>query len=217
MSNLISSKDKKKSRENIVWIDDEGNFRNTHLFCKTGEYFMENNLYTRHQPGSPEYDNFWITQEEKCREGVTIGEVSITGYNYFYLNYYMMQNTISDPLDPVKSKRVISRFPRFYRFQYNVFQIIDYIQKNGYNLSIIKPRGCGLSEIAASIGVRDYTFSTKENGKIVKHKKIFYFAADKDYLDRDGILTKCWSSMEFLSNYTDWFHARMKLDTKIIS
>ena len=187
-------------KEDICYIDENGLFRNTHLFSEAANYFIRHKCYTKEPRGSKGYRDFWTEERRRCLYGHTIGEVRITGYNYFYLNYYTMEI----PEDPSNVKSGTTQaFPKFYDYQYRVFNLIEYCEQKGLNLGLIKVRGCGLSEIAASLGARDFFINNRDRANNAVFKRIVYAAAQEGFLYDDGVITKCFRAIDFLNDTTD--------------
>jgi hypothetical protein len=71
---------------------------------------------------------------------------------------------------------------------------------------LLKPRGTGFSELHSWIASSEYTFQKEEPG--------FFFVSNEGYLNKDGILSKCWENLEFLSAETEraFRHLRHKKD-----
>lgn len=56
--------------------------------------------------------NFWKDEFNKCLNGVTINGYTLTGQNYFFLNYYRLLSPLKKKGDKNLSKRAES-FPVF--------------------------------------------------------------------------------------------------------
>lgn len=186
----------RKLENSVHW--EGGKLRNTHLFSPSAALFVANGLYCSHPYGTKAYHDFWNEEMRRCIEGYTVDGVRITGYHYFYLNYYQLDVTI-DPTAPTSQK--LRSFPRFWKIDYDFFHLIEHGEKLGKNLCVIKSRGSGVSEKCASMGVRDFVFSYRTEAG-VKHNKVFYFAAFDKYLTGDGIFNKCSDGIEFVTQNT---------------
>jgi hypothetical protein len=86
-------------------------------------------------------------------------------------------------------------FPRFWWQHYDFFHALDAAEKAGKHFVILKPRGTGFSEIMSSVATCDYT--------LIRDSKNFFFASNQGYLNKDGVLTKCWDHLEFLNSDTE--------------
>ncbi len=78
---------------------------------------------------------------------MTVNGYTITGFNYYFLNYYQLPNTEQDVAGD--SRSII--FPRFFVYQYEFFHYFELCRKLRKNMTVMKNRGCGFSEIHASI------------------------------------------------------------------
>ncbi len=210
---------------------------NTQYFKEAAIDFKKNkNRYTTAPEGSREWEEYWEEQDRRCNEGYSVGDVSIPGRYYYYLNFTPIlripdkalkeRNKISAQVDAIQD------FPNFWEVQYNWWwakqialkgiSVEDYKILNlrglkikedslrgGKHLSCLKTRGCGFSYMEAADGTFNYNF--------IPGSKSFYFASDQGYLNKDGILTKAWDNLEWLNNNTDnwWRKNRHKKDTDL--
>ena len=107
---------------------DGNKIRNTYHFSEMANKFLKDNKYCDFPLKSKDWVDFWLAEREKCINGIKIGEVYITGYNYFMLNYTPMQ-IAEDPTS--KTTKFITAFPKFWLSHWQLFNIIDYCQKEG--------------------------------------------------------------------------------------
>ena len=63
---------------------------NTKAFLEARTEFETTGFYTKALIGTYQYNEFWKEEVRKCMEGVTIGNTTIPGTYYFYLNYTRM-------------------------------------------------------------------------------------------------------------------------------
>ena len=195
--NIIPT-EKIETKAEVPYFDSDGKLRNTYLFSPAATFYKENGAYTLAPYGSKDYVDFWKQEAERCEHGFELNGIRITGYHYFFLNYYQLE-TVEDTTADASGK--IFTFPRFWKIHYDLFRLIEYCEKKGLHFVLLKTRGCGLSETMASIGARDYTFSRRTpNGFL--HKKVFYIASLEDYLLGDGVLAKTWRCLDHLYNNT---------------
>lgn len=199
-------------KKDLPYIEPDGRLRNTHHFCKAGQERLETGKYCHYRIGTPAYDKFWEEEERKCLYGVKIGDVRITGYHYFYLNYYPMQV----PLDPYAEKsEVIDAHPRFTLLDWNFFNIIEYCETHGIHLGMVKVRRAGFSEKAASMGARDFALYEFDKYNRPIFRKDLYLAYDTKYLSSSvGILPKVYAAINFLNSNTQEAFLQNFLDNK---
>lgn len=89
----------------------------------------------------PAYNNFWDERFRRCTKGYTSHGYTITGWNYFYLNFYRMQTPIIlDTGGTKKSKRATS-FPMFLAKQYEYFHYLELCRKTNKDALVLKGRG----------------------------------------------------------------------------
>ena len=176
---------------------------NTELFSEAANHKKKHGFYCGAPMGSKEYNDYWDEQDRRILHGYKVGGNWITGYHYFFLNFKQLEVVIN-PNNPASSKK--RTFPRFWEQHYNFFHTLHKAEVAGKHLCILKPRGTGFSEIMSSIAVTDYT--------IHKGSKNFFFASNEGYLNKDGVLTKCWDHLEFLNQETEkaYRHLRQKKD-----
>lgn len=171
-------------------------------FTLAGKTYEETGKYTNYIPGSVMYKQFWRTEKERCENGYTVGKYTLTGDNYFWLNYYRLLNVSSNTQ---QSKGRVEGFPIFLNKQYEYFHYMELCKRLGKDFCALKSRGVGASEIACSLGARMYT--TTKNSRSV------YTASTEVLLQ--PTLEKCWLQLDFLNGETQggFKHLRMKKDT----
>jgi hypothetical protein len=167
-------------------------FEGTDRFQPAAQHKDKYGFYTDAPFGSKAYKAYWDEQDHRCLNGYTIDGVRVTGPHYFMLNFTKL-TIVKDPT-AVRSDK-IDTWPRFWDLHYDFFHVLEASEKAGKHLTILKPRGTGFSEIMATIGVYNYTMFEKS--------KNFYFASSEGFLNKDGVLTKCWDKLNFLNQQTD--------------
>lgn len=169
-------------------------FEHTDLFSPAAAVKIATGKYCGEVYKSKRYNIFWGQEKERCLHGYKNPGtgVDISGYQYAFLNYKQMQ-ILENPGQAV-SKR-ITTFPRFWPIHWWYLKSVEEAAKIGKHNILLKPRGTGFSEIHSSMAVRDYTFIKKEPS--------FFFVSDKGFLDKDGVLTKCWDQLDFLNLETE--------------
>ena len=88
--------------------------------------FINNGYYTSALPGTREYYEFWDEEQNRCMYGYKVGDLEITGFHYFYLNYCPIDRAVDEllPDGTMQAKRERT-FPRFYDGDYEYFHEID--------------------------------------------------------------------------------------------
>lgn len=175
------------------------------VFTQTAQIFEETGNYTTYLPGFKLHADFWEEQRKRCIHGMTVGKYTITGDNYFFLNFYRLMNP--DKITKAAEGRE-ETFPSFYSKQYEWFHYVELAEKLGFDCGALKPRAVGWSEIAASMGTKTYT--------VIKRSKCIYAAQMESQIT--DTLSKCWQEMEFLNTSTNrgFKHVRMVKNSDMI-
>jgi len=103
-------------------------FANTRQLREEGLKFEQNGYYCDSPKGTKGFYDYWEEQERRCKEGYSVGDLEITGYHYFYLNFGRIERVFEDPDTGDVSERMAP--PLFYDWDYNYFWALD-IAKNG--------------------------------------------------------------------------------------
>ena len=181
-------------------------FKDTLRLSPAAQAYELQGRYTLHPPNTPAYFDFWDEERRRCLEGYTTpeGDITITGYHYFYLNYCRMQTAqITKKKDGTELAERKTTFPRFYDSDHDYFHSVDKCRVEGLHLTVLKARRKGYSYKAASMMNRNYF--------LVKHSKNFVFAGQKAFLTGvDGILQKAFEIMNFVDAQTAWTQPRLK-------
>jgi len=183
----------------LPYKDEKGRIFNTHLFSEVANHYLKTGRFTDLPPKSYAWNKFWEEQVDRCLNGYTLGSVRITGYMYFFLNFYRMEIAVDIP-----GQATDFRFPKFWKIHYDFFNILEYCQKKGLNLSLIKPRSAGFSEIIASIGVRDFFLSDNFYDKLKKRNKTIHYLASADEYVEDT-MKKASAAIYFLIDNSGGF------------
>lgn len=173
-------------------------------FTEAREGFLRTGHYGGYKPGSKAYADFWTQEYIRCRDGMTVNGYTITGDNYFFLNYYQLMDLTS--ADKAGAGRVYA-FPTFFVAQYEYFHYIELCKRLRKNAIGLKARGVGFSEIGAAIAVN--TYNCRRNAVVV------IAAALDNYLTKT--LDKCWKQLDWLNDSTDggFFKLRQIQDTSM--
>lgn len=169
--------------------------------------------YTLAPIKSKEWWEYWRMHHARCLHGYKVGDVTITGRNYFYLNFTPIQRVIGKG----KTERKLQGFPAFWEIDYNWwwYKEIAWLGctkeqlkrlhlwreptniEGGRHLSCVKTRRAGFSYKEAADGGWNYHF--------VPGSKSYFFADKEDYLIKDGILNKVQADLDWLNKYTDGY------------
>lgn len=185
----------------------------TNKFRSPAIHFQKYSTYTFAPPGTSEYLKYWSTEAERCMEGYVAEDGdSITGYYYFYLNYFPINLVKEVEVKDSKgraSKRISKErdFPRFYDYDRFFFDSVEEAEKQGKHLTVLKSRRKGYSYKVASMLDRNFYFYRDSKG--------FALAAEAEFLVKDGILTKAWDGMDFVDQHTAWYKKRQRMDQKM--
>ena len=192
---------------------------NTHEFSRAGKHFLEHGFYCGDPQGSAAYFEYWAEELRRCTDGYSVGDVSITGHHYFYLNYVQIKLTDKG------NKKIVS-FPNFWDGDYEYFWLQE-IARNGINpvdyerlnlstfvdkahmdgsrhLIVGKARRKGFSYKNAALVTN--TFNTERNSYTL------LCAFDKKYLYPKGIMAMVTDNMNFLNEHTGWAKRRQVVD-----
>lgn len=158
-------------------------------FIEARETFENTGSYCTHLPGSKKYREFWTEQYKRCKYGYTVNGYTVTGFHYFFLNFYTL---------PLVHKVTVAGsgrpegFPDFTVAQYIWFHYLDYCCKMLKNAALMKSRGIGFSEINASITATEFTIIRESMSIITCH----------DESKTKRTLRKAWHALAFLDKNT---------------
>ena len=140
---------------------------NPEWFTETRKYYETHNKYCPHLPKSKKYDEFWREQYHRCKYGMTVNGYTITGDNYFFLNFYQL------PLANVKGaagEGLDRGFPVFFESHYRFFHYLQMTRILHRHAALMKARSIGFSEINASLAARLYTVNRRSRTMITCFK-----------------------------------------------
>lgn len=106
-------------------------------FTEARQTFLRTGHYTEYRMGSKAYADFWDEQYRRCRYGMTSHGYTITGDNYFFLNFFQLMDL--DNTDRAGGGRAYI-FPAFYAGQYEMFHYIELCRRLRLNACIMKSR-----------------------------------------------------------------------------
>lgn len=181
-------------------------------------HFEKYGCYTKLRPnGNPNSEYMkWAKQEwDRIWNGMvreSDGEW-IPGILYFYWNYSII--LVNEEIDGTKKANRIEGFPRPWDSTYLWAHYINQAMyggkhnnyKGGEHFGVIARRGCGKSLFIASILAR--AFICGENEVAREKVKSYVFAADKQFLTKDGTLNKFLDIINFCADNTQFPHLRL--------
>lgn len=178
---------------------------NTDKFRPAAIHFEQNGYYCAAPKGTSAFIEYWDEEKRRCLDGYIVEGDSITGYHYFYLNYFPIY--LNKPNKKTgKTDRVLD-FPRFWDYDKAYFDAVEAAEQDSKHLAVIKARGKGYSFKAASMLDRNFY--------LIPGSKSYAMASETEFLTKDGILTKAWEGMDFIDEHTAWYKKRQKVDTRM--
>lgn len=175
---------------------------NSDKFRQASIQFLNTGQYCTYPEGTTEFYKFWDEERDRCINGYTADDGDfISGYNYFYLNYCPIQRITNKTFiradGTTYNKRINEvNFPDFWDYDYYYFSAVQEAEEQGKHLCVLKSRRRGYSFKGGSMACRNYY--------LIPNSKTFVYAANKQYLTEDGILTKAWDYMDFIDKNTAW-------------
>lgn len=226
IKNLISkdrphAKDLPRDKDGKIIVD----ITNPHIledmdyFRPAAIHYEKYGCYTKLRPnGNPNSEYMkWASQEwDRIWNGMvrpSDGEW-IPGILYFYWNYSII--LINEDIDGTQKANRIEGFPKpwdsTYLWAHYIHQAMyggKYSRRyyGGEHFGVIARRGCGKSLFIASILAR--AFICGENQKAREKVKSYVFAADKQFLTKDGTLNKFLDIINFCADNTQFPHLRL--------
>lgn len=178
-------------------VDFNKKFHYTDKFRQAALTFQKTGKYCAYPNNTQEYFAYWDQETDRCLNGYTAEDGDwISGYNYFYLNYCPMSRIVYKEVNGKQKKINDFTFPDFWDYDTYYFYAVDDAQQVGKHLVLLKSRRRGYSYKGAAMACRDYY--------LIPNSKTFIYAANKQYLTEDGILTKAWDYMDFIDKNTAW-------------
>lgn len=180
---------------------DKGLDFNPAWFTEVRETFLRTHHYCAYHRNTKAYADFWNREYDRCKNGMTVNGYTITGDNYFFLNYYQLMDL--DSAETAGEGRTYI-FPNFYVGQYEWFHYVELCKKLRMNACLMKSREVGYSEIDSAIAVNNYNCRRNTINLVVANLS--------DYLNKT--LDKMWKAMSFINDYTDggFFKLRQVID-----
>lgn len=176
--------------------EDKGLDFNPDWFTVARDTYLKTGKYTEFRMYSKPYNDFWNEEYKRCREGYSVNGYTITGPNYYYLNYYQLPNI---DVEIAGSGRT-AIFPKFLVFQYEFFHYFEICRRQKKDVCLMKARGIGFSEINASICACIYN--------CYRESKCMITTSLKNYLEKS--LDKVWSALDFGNEHTNGGFAKLR-------
>ena len=175
---------------------------NPDWFTEVREVFKRTGKYCSYLPRSKRWDAFWKEQYKRCKYGMTSHGYTITGDNYFFLNFYQLP--VIDQ-DEAAGSGTEDNFPNFMASQYMFFHYLQMCRVLRRNACLMKARSIGFSEIMASIAARMYTAIKKSRTLITCFKDVYL----------KGTFSKVDHALTFLNMNADGFFKPRLKDTTL--
>lgn len=161
-------------------------------FTEVRETFLKTGKYCSYLPRSKRWDAFWKEQYIRCKYGMTSHGYTITGDNYFFLNFYQLP--VVD-MDKASGEGTNESFPVFFASQYMFFHYLQMCRVLHKNAALMKARSIGFSEINASLAARLYTTIKKSRTMITCFKDTYL----------NGTFSKLDHALTFINTNADGF------------
>lgn len=106
-------------------------------FTEARDTFRRTGHYCGYRFKSKPYNDFWKEQYRRCRDGFTVKGYTITGDNYFFLNFYTLP-----VVDKNKKSGAGTRddFPTFFVSQYTFFHYYEMAKRLHLHCALMKAR-----------------------------------------------------------------------------
>ncbi len=169
-------------------------------FTEVRETFLKTGKYCSYLPRSKRWDTFWKEQYRRCKYGMTVNGYTITGDNYFFLNFYQLP-TVNQ--NEAAGSGTADSFPNFMASQYMFFHYLQMCRVLRRNACLMKARSIGFSEMMASLAARMYTVIKKSRTLITCFKDVYL----------KGTFSKVDHALTFLNMNADGFFEPRLVDT----
>ena len=169
-------------------------------FTEVRETFLKTGKYCSYLPRSKRWDTFWKEQYKRCKYGMTVNGYTITGDNYFFLNFYQLP-TVNQ--NEAAGSGTADSFPNFMASQYMFFHYLQMCRVLRRNACLMKARSIGFSEMMASLAARMYTVIKKSRTLITCFKDVYL----------KGTFSKVDHALTFLNMNADGFFEPRLVDT----
>ena len=206
----------------------EGLWINTDVFREEALHFKKYGYYCPELWGTNSWKVYWDEQLRRCRDGYTVGGVSITGNHYFYMNFCNIELVNNDAT--ISSESMFaekeSNFPHFWDGDFNYFWSLEIARRGmpyeqylglyldvmipelymngGHHMIVGKSRRKGYSYKNAAIAANIYNH-TRKSITVVG-------AFEKKYLYPEGTMGMATNYINWLNKHTGWAKAREFVD-----
>lgn len=158
-------------------------------FTEARDNYIRTGHYTSYRFKTKANYDFWKQELIRCRDGMTVNGYTITGSNYFFLNYYQLPNVNTDKAGTSRA----NVFPQFLVYQYEFFHYFELCKILRKNACLMKSRGIGFSEINSALLANQYN-SFQDSISMLT-------ASTDNYVRKT--LEKVWGALTFLNDHTD--------------
>ena len=165
-------------------------------FTEARDTYIRTGKYCSYRIQSKPYNDFWYEEYRRCRKGYSVNGYTITGPNYYYLNYYQLPDI---DVQLAGSGRGII-FPKFLVFQYEFFHYFELCRILKKDACLMKARGIGFSEINAAICACIYN--------CFRNSKCMVTTSLSNYLEKS--LDKVWGALNFANEHTQGGFAKLR-------
>ena len=165
-------------------------------FTVARDTYIRTGKYCSYRIYSKPYNDFWHEEYRRCREGYTVNGYTLTGPNYYYLNYYQLPNIDVEIAGSGRSQI----FPKFLVFQYEFFHYFEICRREKKDVCLMKSRGIGFSEINAAICACIYN--------CFRNSKCMITTSLSNYLEKS--LDKVWNALSFANEHTQGGLAKLR-------
>ena len=110
---------------------------NPEWFIQTRKEFERTGKYCPYLKGSKRFDEFWREQYRRCKYGMTVNGYTITGDNYFFLNFYQLP--IVDE-NKASGQGLDRGFPKFFESHYRFFHYLQLARILHKHAALMKAR-----------------------------------------------------------------------------
>lgn len=115
---------------------------NPDWFTEARDNYKKTGKYCNALAKSKRWKQFWDEEYRRCKYGMTVNGYTITGDNYFFLNYYQLP--VVDQ-NQAAGSGTDDDFPKFMASQYMFFHYLQLCRVSKKNACLMKARSIKLS------------------------------------------------------------------------